>query len=348
MEVLSVRNKLKNVDSVVPQTPKLQPQDPNSATSTSIAVYWTVNEDDVIDFFQVYCMEKCPGNKEQGGLVEEYRVTVKESNCILEDLEPGHCYSVWVMAVNYTGCSFPSEKSTFRTAPPTPVINAEECTICWDTATIRWTTSHPEATDSFTLEYCRQYSPEGEGLRSVSHPTPPHPTPLYPRSETQINWNRSRREKISFGMVINILCQMFISEILLQKSEIPLICSSMMPNLGLASWYLPELFICYSQQPQPAQQMVMDSGICSLKYLDGTSLHGLVLHSVKAATEICLHETAYSSKMSGSKMIAEETLLCLFVIRIKKKMAFKPEKNVNIIKAATLCFDAYRYKPVLL
>uniref|UniRef100_A0A670JQP9 Cardiomyopathy associated 5 n=1 Tax=Podarcis muralis TaxID=64176 RepID=A0A670JQP9_PODMU len=152
----------------VPQTPKLQPQDPNSATSTSIAVYWTVNEDDVIDFFQVYCMEECPGNREQSGLVEEYRVTVKESNCILEDLEPGHSYSVWVMAVNYSGCSFPSGKSTFRTAPPSPVIKAEECSVCWDAATIRWSTSNPEATDSFTLEYCRQYSPEGEGLRSLA------------------------------------------------------------------------------------------------------------------------------------------------------------------------------------
>ncbi|XP_077203424.1 cardiomyopathy-associated protein 5 isoform X2 [Paroedura picta] len=152
----------------VPQTPRLQPQEPNSATSTSVAVYWTVSEDDVIDFFQVYCMEERPGRQEQSGLVEEYRVTVKESNCILEDLEPGHCYSVWIMAVNYTGCSFPSEKSTFRTAPPTPVIKAEDCTVCWDTATIRWSTGNSEATESFTLEYCRQYSPEGEGLRSLA------------------------------------------------------------------------------------------------------------------------------------------------------------------------------------
>ncbi|XP_048359785.1 cardiomyopathy-associated protein 5 isoform X2 [Sphaerodactylus townsendi] len=152
----------------VPQTPKLQPQEPNSATSTSIAVYWTVSEDDVIDFFQVYCMEEHQGRQEQSGLVEEYRVTVKESNCILEDLEPGHSYNVWIMAVNYAGCSFPSEKSTFRTAPPTPVMKAEDCTVCWDTATIRWCTGHSEATDSFTLEYCRQYSPEGEGLRSLA------------------------------------------------------------------------------------------------------------------------------------------------------------------------------------
>ncbi|XP_013916241.1 PREDICTED: cardiomyopathy-associated protein 5 [Thamnophis sirtalis] len=99
----------------VPHTPKLQPQDPNSATSTSIAVYWTLNEDNFADFFQVYCMEESPGSKDQSGFVEEYRVIVKESNCILEDLEPGHCYSVWVMAVNYAGCSFPSDKSIFRT-----------------------------------------------------------------------------------------------------------------------------------------------------------------------------------------------------------------------------------------
>uniref|UniRef100_A0A670Y212 Cardiomyopathy associated 5 n=1 Tax=Pseudonaja textilis TaxID=8673 RepID=A0A670Y212_PSETE len=152
----------------VPDTPKLQPQDPNSATSTSIAVYWSVNEDNLVDFFQVYCMEESLGSKEQSGFVEEYRVIVKESNCILEDLEPGHCYSVWVMAINYAGCSFPSDKSIFRTAPPTPEIKSEDCTICWDTATIRWSTSNLKATDSFTLEYCRQYSPEGEGLRSVS------------------------------------------------------------------------------------------------------------------------------------------------------------------------------------
>lgn len=46
---------------------------------------------------------------------EEYRVTVKESYCILEDLEPDRTYKVWVMAVNYTGCSLPSERLSFRT-----------------------------------------------------------------------------------------------------------------------------------------------------------------------------------------------------------------------------------------
>ncbi|KAE8636134.1 hypothetical protein XENTR_v10002852 [Xenopus tropicalis] len=152
----------------VPQTPDLKPQEPNSATSTTITIYWTMNQEDVIDCFQVYCMEEPQGNRDENALLEEYRVTVKESFLILEDLEPDKCYSVWVMAVNYTGCSLPSDKALFRTAPSSPVIKAEECTVCWDTAIVRWNTAHPESTESFTLEWCKQYPSEGEGLRSVA------------------------------------------------------------------------------------------------------------------------------------------------------------------------------------
>ncbi|NXS56882.1 CMYA5 protein, partial [Brachypteracias leptosomus] len=151
----------------VPQTPTVVPQEPNSATSTSIAIYWAVNEGDTIDCFQVHCMEEPQANKDAGALVEEYRVTVKESHCILEDLEPDHCYSVWVMAVNGTGCSLPSEKVIFKTAPAIPTIKAEDCTVCWDMATVRWHASLASV-ESFTLEYCRQHSPEGEGLRSFA------------------------------------------------------------------------------------------------------------------------------------------------------------------------------------
>ncbi|VTJ85039.1 Hypothetical predicted protein [Marmota monax] len=152
----------------VPQPPRLEPQEPNSATSTTIAVYWSMNKEDVIDSFQVYCMEEPQDDQEVNELVEEYRLTVKESYCIFEDLEPDRCYKVWVMAVNFTGCSLPSERAIFRTAPSTPVIRAEDCTVCWNTATIRWRPANPEATETYTLEYCRQHSPEGEGLRSFS------------------------------------------------------------------------------------------------------------------------------------------------------------------------------------
>uniref|UniRef100_A0A5F8HE83 Cardiomyopathy associated 5 n=1 Tax=Monodelphis domestica TaxID=13616 RepID=A0A5F8HE83_MONDO len=152
----------------VPQPPILEPQEPNSATSTTITVYWSVRKEDVIESFQVYCMEDPQEDSEANELVEEYRLTVKESYCLFEDLEPGRCYQVWVMAVNFTGCSLPSERATFRTAPSTPIIKAEDCTVCWNTATIRWSSANPGASDAYTLEYCRQHSPEGEGLRSYS------------------------------------------------------------------------------------------------------------------------------------------------------------------------------------
>ncbi|NXN95576.1 CMYA5 protein, partial [Rhinopomastus cyanomelas] len=160
-------NQQSSKHAAVPQTPTVVPQEPNSATSTSIAIYWTVNDGDAIDCFQVYCMEEPQASKDAGALVEEYRVTVKESHCILEDLEPDHSYSVWVMAVNGTGCSLPSEKAIFKTAPAIPTIKAEDCTVCWDTVTVRWHVDLVSA-ESFTLEYCRQHSPEGEGLRSFT------------------------------------------------------------------------------------------------------------------------------------------------------------------------------------
>ncbi|KAM6364390.1 cardiomyopathy-associated protein 5-like [Pluvialis apricaria] len=144
------------------QTPTVIPQEPNSATSTSIVVYWAVNDRDAIDCFQVYCMEEPQASKDVEALVEEYRVTVKESHCILEDLDPNCCYSVWVMAVNCTGCSLPSEKAIFKMAPTIPTIKAKGCMVCWYTATICWCAGLV-AMESFTLEYCQQHLPE-EGL----------------------------------------------------------------------------------------------------------------------------------------------------------------------------------------
>uniref|UniRef100_A0A6I8NZ63 Cardiomyopathy associated 5 n=1 Tax=Ornithorhynchus anatinus TaxID=9258 RepID=A0A6I8NZ63_ORNAN len=152
----------------VPQAPRLEPQEANSATGTTIAVYWSVSKGDIIDSFQVYCVEEPQDDREPNALVEEYRVTVKESYCVFEDLEPDRCYEVWVMAVNFTGCSLPSERALFKTAPSTPAIKAEDCTVCWNTATIRWSKANAAPTDTYTVEYCRQNSPEGEGLRSFS------------------------------------------------------------------------------------------------------------------------------------------------------------------------------------
>ncbi|KAJ8339293.1 hypothetical protein SKAU_G00360790 [Synaphobranchus kaupii] len=145
-------------DILVPQEPYLLVQEASSATCTSITVYWRVSEGDVIDCFQVNCVEES-----QGATPEVYKVTVKESSCTLEELAPDRHYRVWVMAFNYAGCSLPSEKLTFRTE-----IIPEQCTVCWDSAIIRWSSVYPAAAETFTLEYCRQNACEGEGLRSIS------------------------------------------------------------------------------------------------------------------------------------------------------------------------------------
>ncbi|KAJ8396574.1 hypothetical protein AAFF_G00016400 [Aldrovandia affinis] len=147
-------------DIPVPREPHLLAQEPSSATCTSVTIFWRVNEGDVINCFQVHCVEESQG--------EEHKVTVKESYCTLEELAPDRRYRVWVVALNYTGCSLPSEKLSFRTAPSVPVISLEQCTVCWDSATIRWSTGYPTTAETFTLEYCRQNASEGEGLRSIS------------------------------------------------------------------------------------------------------------------------------------------------------------------------------------
>ncbi|CAN0297338.1 unnamed protein product, partial [Bubo scandiacus] len=52
-----------------------------------------------------------------------------------------------------------------NTLPAVPIIKAKDCMVFWDMATIFWCAGSME---SFTLEYCRQHSPEGEGPRSFA------------------------------------------------------------------------------------------------------------------------------------------------------------------------------------
>ncbi|XP_078071108.1 cardiomyopathy-associated protein 5-like [Mustelus asterias] len=153
----------------VPQSPTIVPQEPNTATSTTITVYWTVGKDDVIDYFQVYCMDESEGSREQSGsIADEYKMAVKESYCTLDNLEPNRCYLVWVMAVNFAGCSLPSEKVVIQTVPSAPIIKAEECTVCWDNATIRWTSADLEVVEYFILEFHRQSDFKKSTFRSIT------------------------------------------------------------------------------------------------------------------------------------------------------------------------------------
>lgn len=67
----------------VPQPPRLEPQEPNSATSTTIAVYWSMNKEDVIDSFQVYCMEEPQDDQEVNGRIANTDTDTGVHFCIL-------------------------------------------------------------------------------------------------------------------------------------------------------------------------------------------------------------------------------------------------------------------------
>ncbi|XP_059830006.1 cardiomyopathy-associated protein 5-like [Hypanus sabinus] len=173
LEDLAVKSSRSGFESLknlpVPHSPTVVPQEPNTATSTTITVYWTVAEEDVIDYFQVYCVEHSEGSRElRGSTTEEHKMAVKESYCVLDNLEPSRCYLVWVMAVNFAGCSLPSEKMMIQTVPAAPMINAEDCTVCWDSATIRWTSGDLNTIDFFILEFHKQNYHQKSKFRSMA------------------------------------------------------------------------------------------------------------------------------------------------------------------------------------
>lgn len=62
----------------------------------------------------------------------------------------------------------PEAPLLFLAAPSVPVMDTERCTVLWDSATLRWSPAKQIPGQTYTLEYCRQYELEGEGLRFVS------------------------------------------------------------------------------------------------------------------------------------------------------------------------------------
>lgn len=82
----------------VPQSPTLQPQEPGSATSTSVTAYWKVNPGDIIDCFQVYCMEDPQGGKHFQSSALNQKLRVKISLClILYIMVKGPFVFLWVV-----------------------------------------------------------------------------------------------------------------------------------------------------------------------------------------------------------------------------------------------------------
>ncbi|KAL4660740.1 fibronectin type III and SPRY domain-containing protein 2 isoform X2 [Arapaima gigas] len=136
-----------------PSAPVINPQIPNSATSTSVHVCWSLFSDDTVEFYELHYRpvldDATPANLQAP---EVSKMRVKETYLTVMDLLPNAQYEFWVTATNTTGVSPASEKAVYMTVPSPPVIKWRECMSCPNAALIRWESGNTNPVDSYTME----------------------------------------------------------------------------------------------------------------------------------------------------------------------------------------------------
>ncbi|RXM92414.1 Fibronectin type III and SPRY domain-containing protein 2 [Acipenser ruthenus] len=138
-----------------PSAPVINPQTPNSSTSTSVRVCWSLFSDDTVEYYELYYKPVLEGttadeNEEQDASM----VKVKETYCTVLNLVPNTQYEFWVTALNTTGISPASERAVYMTVPSPPVIKKKLCRSCPNAALIRWESGNTNPVDSYTVELC--------------------------------------------------------------------------------------------------------------------------------------------------------------------------------------------------
>ncbi|KPP73136.1 fibronectin type III and SPRY domain-containing protein 2-like, partial [Scleropages formosus] len=170
-----------------PSAPVINPQIPNSATSTSVRVCWSLFSDDTVEFYELHyrpVLDDTNAGLQAPEAVLKKRA--KETYLTVMDLLPNAQYEFWVTATNTTGVSPASEKAVYMTGnrhppmscslmsvedqdrnmimpsecrlvtslavPSPPVIKWRECTSFPDAALIRWESGNTNPVDSYTME----------------------------------------------------------------------------------------------------------------------------------------------------------------------------------------------------
>ncbi|MGH0166162.1 UNVERIFIED_CONTAM: hypothetical protein FKN15_050457 [Acipenser sinensis] len=151
-----VRQMMDSINIVpAPSAPVINPQTPNSSTSTSVRVCWSLFSDDTVEYYELYYKPVLEGttadeNEEQDASM----VKVKETYCTVLNLVPNTQYEFWVTALNTTGISPASERAVYMTVPSPPVIKKKLCRSCPNAALIRWESGNTNPVDSYTVELC--------------------------------------------------------------------------------------------------------------------------------------------------------------------------------------------------
>nr|XP_020645827.1 fibronectin type III and SPRY domain-containing protein 2 [Pogona vitticeps]XP_020645828.1 fibronectin type III and SPRY domain-containing protein 2 [Pogona vitticeps] len=150
-EIQGLMDSIKSVPAPLPPcAPVMNPQDPNSATGTSVRVCWSFFSEDLVESYQLYY--KRISNDTSKEEQTEFMLPVKETYCKVTHLAPNTQYEFWVKAVNRAGVSSASESAVYMTAPLPPVIKSKEIQSCEHAALVRWECGNTNPVDSYTAE----------------------------------------------------------------------------------------------------------------------------------------------------------------------------------------------------
>nr|XP_008120397.1 PREDICTED: fibronectin type III and SPRY domain-containing protein 2 [Anolis carolinensis] len=170
IEFSDVQQLMDSVDSLPatfpPCAPVMNPQDPNSATGTSVRVCWSFFSEDLVERYQLYY--KRVSNDTSKEEQAEFVLNVKETYRTVTNVTPNTQYEFWVKALNRAGISPASERAVYMTAPLPPVINSKEIQSCEHAALIRWECGNTNPVDSYTVELSRLTDGEDEDIITES------------------------------------------------------------------------------------------------------------------------------------------------------------------------------------
>ncbi|XP_042332984.1 LOW QUALITY PROTEIN: fibronectin type III and SPRY domain-containing protein 2 [Sceloporus undulatus] len=149
-----------------PCAPVINPQDPSSATGTSVRVCWSFFSEDLVESYQLsYKRISNDTSKEEQA---EFVLNVKETYCTVTNLAPNTQYEFWVKALNRAGVSSSSERAVYMTAPLPPVIKRKAIQSCEHAALVCWECGNTNPVDSYTVELSRLTDGEDENFITES------------------------------------------------------------------------------------------------------------------------------------------------------------------------------------
>ncbi|XP_059809133.1 fibronectin type III and SPRY domain-containing protein 2 [Hypanus sabinus] len=149
-----VQRLMDSISSIpVPSAPSMCPQLPDTATSSSVRVRWSLSADDTVEHYRLYYRKA--GENTQDGEATDMSLRVKEMFCTVRNLQPGSVYLFWVTASNCAGTSEESDRVEYMTVPSAPLISSRGVAVCQSAVLMEWEPGPGLPPQSYTVEFCQ-------------------------------------------------------------------------------------------------------------------------------------------------------------------------------------------------